>query len=76
MLRIELLKLLNTCSVCGSRGRCEGMLDYFFQTNSQSSLRTPGVGVGLGSACGAKEKKRVNCCLDSASAMGFSFQGR
>ena len=41
------------------------MLDYFFETDGQSVLRTPGVGVGLGSACGTREKKRVSCCLDN-----------
>ena len=54
----------------------EGAKVCLITSFSQSSLRTPGVGVGLGSACGVREKKRVNCCLDSASAMGFSFPGR
>lgn len=34
-------------------------------------LRTPGVAVGLGSACGARAKKGVNWHLESASAMAL-----
>ena len=67
------LELFDACFVCGSCGGCEGMLDQFLQADSRSVLRTPGVGVALGSACGAREKKHV---LDNASAMEFTFPGR
>ena len=76
MLTAKQLEPFDACFVCGSCGGCKGMLDHFLQVDSQSVLRTPGVGVALGSACGAREKKRVNCCLDNASAMEFSFPGR
>ena len=52
------------------------MLDGFVQVDCKSVVRAPGVGVGWVSACGAREKKRMNCRLDNASAMGFSFPGR
>ena len=76
MLTAKQLKPFDACFVCGSCEGCEGMLDHFLQADSHSVLRTAEVGMALGSACGAREKKRVNCCLDNASAMEFSFPGR
>ena len=35
----------------------------------------PGVGVGILFACGAREKKRLNCFLESASASSLLLPG-
>ena len=57
-------------------GRSKGEPHEFFQTCIKSMLSIPGVAVGVGSACGARAKKRVNWHLDSASAMVLCCPGR
>lgn len=52
------------------------MADEVLQLCIQSSLRDPGVGVGVFSACGAREKNLLYCFLDNASAMSLDFPGR
>ena len=51
-----------------NRGSCLKHLRYLPELVIQSCLRMPGVGVGNMSACGAREKKRLNCFLERASA--------
>ena len=52
----------------------KGMLDRFFQADSQRVVGTPGVDVGLGSICGVREKTHAYELLygDNVSAIEFS----
>ena len=69
----EGLKPLPACMVAGFGG-LGGCMAY--QVAEVFAQRIPGVLVAARFACGAKEKKRVSCCRDSASAISLCFPGR
>ena len=72
----EGLKPLPACMVAGFGGLGGCMAYQVAEVFAQRMVRMPGVLVAARFACGAKEKKRVSCCRDSASAISLCFPGR